>query len=69
MNNQALLPMGGMLLSPKDAAVFLGIHPKTFRRWAGASGIPPTVARPNCRRFTRDQVLAIANTHNKGVRR
>lgn len=63
MSSQTMLPIGGMLLSPKDASIFLGIHPKTFRRWAAASGIAPTVARPNCRRFTREQVLAIANKH------
>jgi predicted site-specific integrase-resolvase len=49
------------LYAPKEAADLLRVHPKTFRRWAAESGVRPVVLRPNCRRFTEDQVLAIAN--------
>ena len=49
------------LYAPKEAADLLRVHPKTFRRWAQESGVRPVVLRPNCRRFTEDQVLAIAN--------
>lgn len=49
------------LLAPKEAAELLKVHPKTFRRWAAESGVRPVVARPNCRRFTEEQIIAIAN--------
>lgn len=68
MSTQTTMSIGGVLLSPKEAAVFLGIHPKTFRRWAGESGVAPTVSRRNCRRYTREQVLAIANPRERGIR-
>ena len=55
------------LYAPKEAAAVVGVHPKTFRRWAGASGIRPAVLRPNCRRFTLEQVLAISNS-TRGAR-
>lgn len=54
--------MADQLFAPKDAAAYLGIHPKTFRRWAGAAkDVRPVVARRNCRRFTLQQVVIIAN--------
>lgn len=54
--------MRDQLFAPKDAAQYLGIHPKTFRRWAGmAKDVVPIVRRKNTRRFTLAQVVTIAN--------
>lgn len=55
------------LYAPKEAAQLVGVHPKTFRRWACESGIRPVVLRRNMRRFTFDQVLRIANS-NRGAK-
>lgn len=51
--------MTGKLYAPKEAASLLGVHPKTFRRWARESRIQPAVDRPTCRRFTEAQVLEV----------
>lgn len=53
------------LYAPKEAAQLVGVHPKTFRRWACESGIRPVILRPNMRRFSFTQVLKIANSNRR----
>ena len=56
------------LYAPKDAARYLGIHPKTFRRWAAAArDIRPVVRRATMVRFTLRQVVVIANRNGGGA--
>jgi excisionase family DNA binding protein len=47
------------VLTIKEAAATLGIHPTTLRRWERAGIIPPAMRRRGFRVYTADDMAAI----------
>lgn len=52
------------LLSPKEAAAILSIHPVTLSRWADDGRIAHQLTPTNRRRFRRRDVEALAERMN-----